>query len=88
MVVVTIWLQHKFLGVHFPVIQVLLNFFNLPFSIRVLSIVSFKFLFLLKALIGSSSNSYHRFLFVLGMFQFSPMITTKFRKNRLYDSAN
>ena len=88
MVVVTIWLQHKFLGVHFPVLQVLLNFFNLPFSIRVLSIVSFKFLFLLKALIGSSSNSYLRFLFVLGMFQFSPMITTKFRKNRLYDSAN
>ena len=57
MFVVSTWLQHRVLapdkrGVHFPVLQEIFNFLTLPFSIRVLPIISFRFLFLLKVVTG------------------------------------
>ena len=57
--VVSTWLQYRVLlpdkhVVHFPVLEGILNFLTLPFSIRVLPIISLRFLFLLKAVIGCS----------------------------------
>ena len=44
--VVSTWVQHRVLvpdkhGVHFPALEGILNFLTLPFSIRVLPIISF-----------------------------------------------
>ena len=55
--VVRNWLQHIVLvpdkhGVQFPVLEGILNFLILSFLIRVLPIISFRFLFLLKVVIG------------------------------------
>ena len=49
--VVSTWLQHRVIvpdkqGVHFPVLEGILSFVTLLFSIRVLPIISFRFLFL------------------------------------------
>ena len=87
--VVSTWLQHRVLvpdkhGVHFPVLEGILNFLFLPFSIRVLPIISFRFLFLLKAVIGCSWNNSRRFLLVWRMFHFLRTTALRFSKNRLY----
>ena len=87
--VVSTWLQHRVLvpdkhGVHFPALEGILNFLTLPFSIRVLPIISFRFLFLLKAVIGCSWNNSRRFLLVWRMFQFLRTTAVRFGKNRLY----
>ena len=91
--VVSTWLQHRVLvpdkhGVHFPVLEGILNFLFLPFSIRVLPIISFRFLFLLKAVIGWSWNNSRRFLLVWRLFQFLRTTAVKFGKNRLYVNIN
>ena len=67
--VVSNWLQYRGLapdkrGVYFAVPEGILNFLTLPFSIRVILITSFRFLFLLKAVIGCSWNNFRRFLLV------------------------
>ena len=87
--VVSTWLQRRVLvpdkhGVHFPVLEGLLTSLTLPFSIRVLPIISFRFLFLLKAVIGCSYNNSCRFLLVWRMFEFLRTTVVRFRKNRLY----
>ena len=91
--VVSTWLQHRVLvpdkhGVHFPVLEGILNFLFLPFSIRVLPIISFRFLFLLKAVIGCSWNNSRRFLLVWRMFQFLRTTGVRFGKNKLYVNIN
>ena len=87
------WLKHRVLlpdkhGGHFPVLEGILNFLTLPFSIRVLLIISFRFLFLLKAVIGCSWNNSRRFLLVWRMFQFLRPTAVRFGKNRLYVNIN
>ena len=91
--VVSTWLQHRVLvpdkhGVHFPVLEGILNFLTLPFSIRVLLIISFRYLFLLKAVIGCSWNNSRRFLLVWRMFQFLRTTGVRFGKNKLYVNIN
>ena len=90
---VSTWLQNRILvpnkhGVHFPALDRILNFLTLPFSIRVLPIISFRFLFLLKAVIGWSWNNSRRFLLVWRLFQFLRTTAVKFGKNRLYVNIN
>ena len=91
--VVSTWLQHRVLvpdkhGVHFPVLGGILNFLTLPFSIRVFPIISFRFLFPLKAVIGCSLNNSRRFSLVWRMFQFLQTTAVRFGKNRLYVNIN
>ena len=91
--VVSTWLQHRLLvpdkhGVHFSVLEGILSFLTSPFSIRVLPIISFRFLFLLKAVIGCSWNNSRRFLLVWRMFQFLRPTAVRFGKNRLYVNIN
>ena len=93
MFVVITWLHHRVLapkkhGVHFPVLEGILNFLTLPFSIHVPPVISFRFLFLLKAVIGCSWNNFCRFLFVYMMFQFFRITAVRFGKNRLYVNIN
>ena len=90
---VATWFQHRFLGpdkhgVHFYVLEGILNFLTLPFSIRVPSIIFFRFLFLLKSVIGYSWNNSSRFLLVWRMFQFLRTTAVRFGKNRLYVNIN
>ena len=87
--VVSSWLHYRVLvpdkdGMHFPVLEKTLNFLTLPFLIRVFSIISFRFLFLIKAVIGCSWNNSRRFLLVWRMFQFLRTTAVRFGKNRLY----
>ena len=87
--VVRTWLQPRLLapnkhGVHYPVLEEILNFLTLPFLICVLPIIYFRFLFLLKAVIGCSWNNSSRFLFVWRMFQFLRTTAVRFGKNQLY----
>ena len=65
-------------GVHFPVLEGILNFLTLPFSIHPLPIISFRFLFLLKAVIGCSWNNSHRLFLVWRMFQFLRTTAVRF----------
>ena len=93
MFVVSTWLQNRLLvpgkhGVHFHVLEGILNFLTLPFSIRVLPIISFRFLFLLKAVIGYSWSNSRRFLLVWRMFQLLQTIAVRFGKNQLYVYIN
>ena len=83
MFVVSTWLQHRVLapekhGVHFPVLEGILNFLTLPFSTRVPPIISFSFLFLLKAVIGCYWNNSRRLLLVWRMFQFLRATVVRF----------
>ena len=68
MFVVSTWLQNRVLadkqGVHFPVLEGILNFLTLPFSIRVPPITSFRFLFPLKAVIGCSWNNIYTCVYI------------------------
>ena len=91
--IVSTWLQHRVLvpdkhGVHFPVLGGILNFLTLPFSIRVFPIISFWFLFPLKAVIGYSLNNSRRFSLVGRMFKFLRTTAVRFGKNRLYVNIN
>ena len=91
--VVSTWLQHKVLapdkhGVHFSVLEGILTFLTLPLSLGVPSIIFFRLLFLLKAVIGCSSNNSCRFLLVWRMFQFLQTTAERFDKNRLYVNIN
>ena len=86
--VVSTWLQHRVFVpdkhvVHFPFPEEILNFLTFPFSIRVLPSISFRFLFLLNALIGCSCNNSMRFLLVWRMFQFLRTTAVRFGKNRM-----
>ena len=70
--VVSTWLKHTVPapdkhGVHFPVLEGILNFLTLLFLIHVPPTISFRFLFLLKAVIGCSWNNSRRFLLVWRM---------------------
>ena len=67
---------------HFPVLEGILTFLTLPFSIWVTLLISFRFLFLLKAVIGCSGNISHRFLLVWKLFQFL-WTALSFGKNQL-----
>ena len=67
--VVINWLQHTFLtldkeGVHFSILEEILNFLTLSFSICVPRIISFKVLFLLNAAMGCLWISSRSFLLV------------------------
>ena len=91
--VVSTWLQHRVLapdkhGVHFRVLEGILNFLTLPFSIRVPRIISLRFLFFLKAVIGYYWNNSRRLLLVWWGFQFLRTTAVRFRKNRLYVDIN
>ena len=91
--VVITWLQHRVLapdkrGVHFPVLEGVLNFLTLPFLIAVPPIISLRFLSLSKAVIGCSWNNSHRFLLVWRMFQFLRTTAVRFGKSRLYVNIN
>ena len=91
--VVSIWLQHRVLlpdkhGVHSPILEGVLNFLTLPFSISALPIIYFRFLFLLQAVIGCSWNNSCRFLLVWRMVQFLGTTAARFGKNRLYVNIN
>ena len=93
MIFVSTWLQHRVLvpdkhGVHLPVLEGILNFLTLPFSIHILPIITFRFLFLLKAEIGCSWNDSRRFLLVWRMFQFLRTTAVRFGKNRVYVNIN
>ena len=93
MLVVSSWLHYRVLvpdkdGMHFPVLEKTLNFLTLPFLIRVFSIISFRFLFLIKTVIGCSWNNSRRFLLVWRMFQFLRPTAVRFGKNRLYVNIN
>ena len=82
---VSTWLQHRVLapnkhGVHFLVLEEILNFLTLPFSIRVPLIIPFRFLFLLKVVIGCSWNNSRRLLLVWRMFQFLRTTAVRFGK--------
>ena len=77
------WLQHRVLvpekhGVHSPVLERIMNFLTLPFSIRVLPIISFRFLFPLKDVSGCSWNNSNRFLLVWRMFQLFQTTAVRF----------
>ena len=81
--VVSAWLQHRVLvpdkhGVRFPVLEGILNFLT---SIRVIPVISFRFLFLLNAVIGCSWNYPRRFLLVGRMLQFLRTTGVRFSKN-------
>ena len=69
---------------HFPVLEGILKFLTFPFSIHVLPIISSRFLFLLKAVIGCPWNNSRRLLLVWRMLQFLRTTTVRFVKNRLY----
>ena len=71
-------------GVHFLVFVPISKFITLQFSIHVLLIVFFNFLFLLKALIGWPCNSSRRCRLVWRKLQFLRLITVKFGKDPLY----
>ena len=91
--VVSTWLQHRVLApdkhrVRFPVLEGILNFLTLPFSIHVPPIIFFRFLFLLKAVIGCSWKNSCRFLLVWRMFQFLWITAVRFGKNWLYVNIN
>ena len=91
--VVSTWVQHRVLvpdkhGVHFPALEEILNFLTLPFSIRVLPIISFWILFVLKAVIGCSWNNSRRLLLIWRMFQFLWTTAVRFGKNRPYVDIN
>ena len=91
--VITPWLQHRVLAhdkhaVHFPVLGEILSFLTLPLLIRGPLIISFKFLFLLKAVIGCSWNNSRRFLLVWRMCQFLRTIAVRFGKNQLCVKIN
>ena len=64
------------------------DFLTLSFSIRVRPIISFRFLFLLKTVIGCSWNNSRRFLLVWRMFQFLRTTAVRFGKNRLCVNIN
>ena len=83
------WLQHKVLvpdkhRVYFPVLEEILNFLTLPFSIHLPRIISFRFLLFLKAVIVCSWNSSRKVLLVLRMFQFLRPAVVRFGKSWLY----
>ena len=91
--VVSTWLQHTVLApdkheVHFLVLEGIPNFLTLSFSIRVSPVISFRFLFLVKAVIGCSSNNSRRLLLVWRMFQFLRTNAVRFGENRLYVNIN
>ena len=82
--VVSTWLKHTVPapdkhGVHFPVLEGILNFLTLQFSI--LLIISFRFLFLLKAVIGIILVDSCWFG---GCFSFWRTTAVRFGKNQLY----
>ena len=86
-------LQHQVLapdkhGVHFPVLEGILNFLTLLFSINVPPIISFSLLFLLKAVIRCSWNNSRRFVLGWKMFQFLRTTAGRFGKNRLHVNIN
>ena len=90
---VSTWLQNAILAthkheVHFLILEGILNFLTLPFSIGVPRIISFRFLFLLKTVIGCSWSNSRRFLLVWRMFQFLRTVAVRFSKNRLYLNIN
>ena len=87
------WLQHKVLvpdkhRVYFPVLEEILNFLTLPFSIHLPRIISFRFLLFLKAVIVCSWNSSRKVLLVLRMFQFLRTAVVRFGKSWLYVNIN
>ena len=87
------WLQHRVLatdkhGVHFPVLEGILNFLTLPFSICVSPIISVRFLFLLNAVNWFSWNKPQRFFLVWRMFQFLWTAAVRCTKNQLYVNIN
>ena len=89
--VVSTWLQYRVLapdkhGVHFPFLEGILKFWTLPRWIP--PIVSFRSLFLLKAVIGCSWNNSLRFLLVWRMFQFFQTAAVRFGENRLHVNIN
>ena len=91
--VVSSWLQHRVLApdkheLYFPILAWILNILTLPFLIRVSPITFFRFLVLLKAVIGCSWNNSCRFLLVWRMFQFLQITAVTFGKNRLYVNIN
>ena len=91
--VVRTWLQHRVYGpykggVQFLVLEGILKFLTLPFSIGVPPIISFRFVFLLKAVIGCSWNNTRKFLLVWRMFQFLQTTAVRFRENQLYVNIN
>ena len=88
--VVSTWLQHRVLlpDKQECVLEGILKFLTLQFSIRVLPIISFRFLFLLKTVIGCSWNNSCRFLLVWRMFQFLQTTAVRFDKNWLHVNIN
>ena len=87
------WLKHRVLvpdkhGGHFSVLEGILSFSTLPFSIRMLPIIFCRFLLLLKVLIGCSWKNSHRFLLVWRMCQFQRTIAVRFDKNWLHVNIN
>ena len=88
--VVSTWLQRRVLvpnkhGMHFLILEGILNFLTLPFSICLPPI---RFLFLLKAVTGCSWNNFCRMLLVWRMFQFLPTTAVRFSKSWFYLSIN
>ena len=56
------WLQHRLTifdkhGEHWPMVNVFFNVLTVMFSMRLFPISSFRFLFLLKTVIGFSGNN-------------------------------
>ena len=93
MLIVSTWLQHRFHlpvkhGLHFPFLVVILNFLTLPFSIHAPPIISFRFLFFLKAIIGCSWKNSRISLLVWRMFQILRVTAVRFGKNRLCVNIN
>ena len=91
--IVSTWLQYRFHlpvkhGAHFPFLVVILNFLTLPFSIHAIPIISFRFLFLLKAIIGCSWNNSRISFLVWRVFQILRVTAVRFGKNRLYVNIN
>ena len=70
-------------GEHLPVVSVLFTRLTFPFSMQLLLISSFRFLFLLKAVIGPSWNNPWTVLQMLSILQCFRTMLLMFGKKRL-----
>ena len=82
------WLQHKLsffdkYEEHLPMVNEFFALLTFPFLMQLLSISSFRFLFLLKTVIGSFWNKSWSALLILSIFQCFRTILLIFGKKRL-----
>ena len=87
------WLQHRSPvfdkhGEHLPMVNIFFSRLTFPFSIILLPISTFRFLFLLNAVIGSSCNSPWSVLLILSIFQSFWIMLLMFGEKLLWDNTS